>query len=96
MYIYVSIYINICINIYILQVLRRSEVLLLQHPARLGVDNAEGQNTAMLRVYPTFSCTVLGPSAELLVSQGGAPSAYSCISTLRCRATAVSSERLCV
>ena len=49
----------------------------------------------MLSVYPAFSCTVLSLNPELLVSQGLAPTAYSCISTLRCRATAVSSERLC-
>ena len=49
-------------------------------------------------VCPTFSRTMLGRSAVLLVSPGWAPTAYSCISTLRCRATvtAVSSERLCV
>jgi len=42
--------------------------------------------------------TVLGLNAELLVLQGWAQTAYSCISTLRCRTTvtAVSSERLCV
>ena len=41
-------------------------------------------------VYPAFPCMVLGLNPELLVSQGSAPTAYSCISTLRCRATAVS------
>ena len=52
--------------------------------------------TAMLSVYPAFSCTGFSLSAKLLVSQGWAPTAYSCISTLRCQATAVSSEPLCV
>ena len=51
--------------------------------------------TAVLGVYPAFSCTVLRLNPKLLVSQGSAPTAYSCISTLRCRATVVSSERLC-
>ena len=35
--------------------------------------------TAILSVYPAFSCTVFGLSAELLVSQGWASTAYSCI-----------------
>ena len=35
-------------------------------------------------------------SAELLVSQGWAPTACYCTSTLHCRTTTVSSERLCV
>ena len=33
--------------------------------------------TAMLSVYPAFSCTVLGLNPELLVSQGSAPTACS-------------------
>ena len=51
-----------------------------------------------LSACDTFSRMKLGRSAVLLVSPGWAPTAYSCISTLRCRATvtAVSSERLCV
>ena len=51
---------------------------------------------AMSSAYPVFSCTVLGLNAKLLVLQGLAPPAYSCILILRCQGTVVPSDSLCV
>ena len=61
-----------------------------------GLERFHASRHVRAHAYPTFSRMNLSRSAVLLVSPGWSPMASSCISILRCRATAGSSGRQCV